>query len=223
MNVRVQSSLAVARRVIHVVRGALPAVITATVIPLALFYGVSAAAGMKAGILASLCWAYLVLGRQLVASRRLSGLLMITAFALTARCVAWAIHQSTFTYFFVPVVETVAMAGIFLVTLAIGRPLIISLARDFMPALGHQLNHRTYKPLVRRLSWVWGAVNLGSAATSAFLLTTQNIHWFLLFHQASGWIWTGTGLVVSFTYGRRHAKDLFAFATNSIGHPAPVH
>jgi hypothetical protein len=44
---------------------------------------------------------------------------MFTASALTARSVAWAIHQATFTYFFVPVVESVVMAGIFLVTLAI--------------------------------------------------------------------------------------------------------
>lgn len=214
MTVPIEATTAMIRRVAHVVRGALPAVVTATVVPLALFYGVSAGAGMKAGIIASLAWAYLMLGRQLLASRRLSGLLMVTAFALTARCAAWAIHQSTFTYFFVPVVETVGMAGIFLVTLALGRPLLVSLARDFLPSLGDQLNHRSYRPMVRRLSWLWGAVNLGSAATSATLLTTQNLHLFLLFHSVSGWIWTGTGITVSFLYGRRHASDLFAFATN---------
>lgn len=195
------------------IRGALPAVVTATIVPLALFYGGSAAAGIKVGIIVSLAWAYLVLGRQAIQKGRMSGLLMITALALTTRCVTWAVHQSTYTYFFVPVVETFAMGALFVTTMVIGRPLLVSLARDFMPGLGERLTHTTYRPMVRHLSWLWGAVNLGSAATSVTLLTTQNIHWFLLFHQASGWIWTGTGLAVSFAYGRRHHKDLFALAT----------
>lgn len=202
-----------ARRVFHVIRGALPAVVTATVVPLALFYGVGAVAGMKAGIVASLTWAYVVLGRQAIKKGRMSGLLMVTAFALTVRCITWTIHQSTYTYFFVPVVETFAMAALFVTTMAIGRPLVIALARDFMPGLGERLSQATYRPMIRHLSWLWGAVNVGSAATSITLLTTQNIQFFLLFHQFSGWFWTGSGLALSFAYGRRHHKELFALVT----------
>ena len=63
---------------------------------------------------------------------------------------------------------------------------------------------------------MWGLVYLGSAATSAMLLTTQNIHWFLLFHQASSWTWVAAGLAVSFVYGRRHGKELLSLATAGI-------
>ncbi|MDQ6783970.1 MAG: hypothetical protein M3063_11100 [Actinomycetota bacterium] len=206
----------VAQRVLHVVRGALPAVMTATLIPLALFYGVSAVADMKAGIVTSLAWAYLVLARQFYTSRRASGLLMITAFTLTVRCLTWSLHQTTFTYFSVPVAETVGIGTLFVATLAVGRPLLVSLARDFVPALGDRLTHGTHRRLVRHLSWVWALVYIGSAATSAMLLLTQDIHWFLLFHQASSWTWVAAGLVATFAYGRRHGKELLALATTGM-------
>jgi intracellular septation protein A len=204
------------RKVLHLIGGALPALLVATIIPLSLFYSVSAAAGMKAGIVASLAWAYIMLGRQILTTKRMSGLLIITAFTLTVRCVTWVIHQSTFTYFAVPVVETIGMGALFVVTLAMGRPLLVNLARDFVPTLGDHLSHDKHQRLVRHLSCVWGFVYLGSACTSAVLLSTQNIHWFLLLHQMSGWMWTGTGLTFSFLYGRRHAKELFHVATSGF-------
>jgi hypothetical protein len=203
-------------KVLRLIGGALPALLVATIIPLSLFYSVSAAAGMKAGIVASLAWAYLMLGRQILTTKRMSGLLLITSFTLTVRCVTWVIHQSTFTYFAVPVLETIGMGALFVVTLAMGRPLLVSLARDFVPSLGDHLSRDKHQRLVRHLSCVWGCVYLGSACTSAVLLMTQNIHWFLLLHQFSGWMWTGTGLTFSFLYGRRHAKELFAIATGHM-------
>ncbi|MBO0729773.1 MAG: hypothetical protein J2P57_10975 [Acidimicrobiaceae bacterium] len=209
-------------RVVRLVRGALPAITVATIVPLALFYGLTAAVSMKAGIIGSLTWAYLVLARQLIGSRRVSGLLMITALTLTVRCVTWAVHQSAFTFFAVPVGETVGMGALFIVTLVLGRPLLVSLAHDFVPAIGERLSHVNYRRLVRHLSCLWGAVYIGSAATSAVLLTTQNIHWFLLLHQASGWVWTGSGLAVSFLYGRRHAGELLAVATAARHHVTPA-
>jgi hypothetical protein len=154
-----------------------------------------------------------MLGRQLLMSRRMSGLLMVTALTLTIRCIAWGVHQSTFTYFAVPVVETLGMGALFVITLALGRPLLVSLARDFVPSLGDHLGRVRYRLLVRRLSCLWGAVYLGSACTSAALLGTLNIHWFLLLHQASGWVWTGAGVAVSVAYGRRHGQELFVIAT----------
>lgn len=203
-------------KVLRLIVGALPALLVATIIPLLIFYSVSAAAGMKAGIVASLAWAYLMLGRQIITTKRMSGLLIITSFTLTVRCITWVIHQSTFTYFAVPVVETIGMGALFVVTLAMGRPLLVNLARDFVPSLGDHLSDDKHQRLVRNLSCVWGFVYLGSACTSAFLLVTQNIHWFLLLHQMSGWMWTGTGLTFSFLYGRRHAKELFAVATGGF-------
>jgi hypothetical protein len=208
------------RRLWHVVRGALPAVTAATLVPLALFYSLSAIADVKVGIIASLTWAYLVLGRQLLTSRRTSGLILITSVALSIRCVTWTLHQSTFTYFVVPIATTTAIGTLFVVSLAVGRPLLVCLARDFMPTLGDHLSHVTHRMLVRRLSCLWGLIYLGSAATSAILLSTQSIHWFLLLHPLAGWVWTATGLAVSFSYGRRNAAGLFAHTTGShIGEP----
>lgn len=204
------------RKVLHIAGGALPAITIATLIPLSLFYGVSALAGMKAGIVASLAWAYLMLGRQLIRSRRMSGVLTITAFTLTVRCITWVVHQSAFTYFVVPVFETIGMSLLFVVTLALGRPLLVSLARDFVPSVGDRLAHSDHKRLVRDLSCVWGAVYLGSATSSAVLLQTQSMHLFLLLHQMSGWIWTGSGLLVTFLYARRHAQELMAVATSGL-------
>lgn len=196
----------------RLIRGAAPAVAVATLVPLALFYSLSAAAGMRAGIFASLIWAYALLALQLWRRRTMSGLLTLTALTLTVRCVTWGISQSTFTYFAVPVVETIVTGALFVGTLLVGRPLLVSLARDFVPSVGEHLAGHTYRRQVRHLSCLWAVVYLGSALTSGVLLTTQNLHWFLLLHQASGWIWMAGGIVVTFVYGRRHAGDLFARA-----------
>lgn len=204
------------RKMLHLLLGALPAITVATLVPLSLFYGVSAVAGMKAGIVASLAWAYLMLGRQIIRSRRMSGVLTITAFTLTIRCITWVVHQSAFTYFMVPVFETIGMSLLFVVTLALGRPLLVSLARDFVPSVGDRLEHSDHKRLVRDLSCVWGAVYLGSASSSAVLLSTQSMHLFLLLHQASGWVWTGSGMFVTFLYARRHAGELMTHATSGL-------
>jgi hypothetical protein len=204
------------RKALHLIAGALPAVTVATAVPVSLFYAFSAAAGMKAGIIASLAWAYLMLGRQIIRSRRFSGVLLITAFTLTIRCVTWAVHQSAFTYFAVPVAETIGMSLLFVVTLMLGKPLLVCLARDFVPSVGDRLAHSDHKRLVRDLSCVWGAVYLGSATSSAVLLSTQNMHLFLLLHQASGSVWTGSGLIVTFAYARRHAQELMALATAGV-------
>jgi intracellular septation protein A len=198
------------RQVMRLLGGAAPAVVVATLIPLTLFYSLSAAAGTQAGIFASLIWAYAVLALQLWRRRAMSGLLTLTAFTLTVRGVTWGINQSTFTYFAVPVVETILTGALFVGTLLIGRPLLVSLARDFIPSLAEHLVGETYRRQIRHLSCVWAAVYFGSALTSGFLLTTLSLHWFLLLHQASGWIWMGSGLIVSFLYGRRHAGDLLA-------------
>ncbi len=48
------------RRYGRLALGALPAITLATIIPLALFDGVSAVAGLRAGIIASLAWAWRV-------------------------------------------------------------------------------------------------------------------------------------------------------------------
>lgn len=203
-------------RILRLVAGALPAVTVATIVPLALFYGLSAVLGLRAGIIGSLTWAWVVLIRQIVSRGRISGLLTLTAATLSIRCVTWAVHQTTFTFFAVPVAETVVVATLFVATMIVGRPLLVNLARDFVPSLGDHLASEKYRPLVRRMSLVWGAVYLGSAATSALLLSTQNLHWFLLMHQFSGWIWTGSGLALSFFYGRHHARELITLAGSAL-------
>ena len=199
------------RRYGRLLWGAVPAITVATIVPLALFYGVSALTGsLKPGIIASLSWAWVMLIRQIMTKGRISGLLTLTAITLTIRCVTWAVHQSTFTYFAVPVAETVVVGTLFVATMALGRPLLLNLAHDFVPSLAGHLAMERYRPLVRRMSLLWGAVYLGSAATSAILLSTQSMHWFLLMHQFSGWCWTGSGIGLSMLYGRHHARELFA-------------
>lgn len=206
----------------RLVRGALPAVTVATIIPLTLFYGVGALAGIRAGIIASLAWAWMALLRQVMTKGRISGLLTLTAITLTIRCVTWAIHQSTFTYFAVPVAETVVVGTLFVATMAIGRPLLVNLAHDFVPSLAEHLALEKYQPLVRRMSFLWGVVYLGSAATSGILLSTQSMHWFLLMHQFCGWFWTGSGIALSVLYGRRHARELLALVHAGVSAPRGV-
>lgn len=220
---RIDPGPSLLRRYARLLLGAVPAITIATIIPLGLFYGVSALTGsLKPGIIASLAWAWVMLIRQVMTKGRISGLLTLTAITLTIRCVTWAVHQSTFTFFAVPVAETVVVGTLFVATMAVGRPLLVNLAHDFVPSLAEHLRMDKYKPLVRRMSLLWGVVYLGSAATSAVLLSTQSMRWFLLMHQFCGWFWTGSGIALSMVYGRHHAKELFALVHAGVSAPRAV-
>ncbi len=205
-----QRLVAVLRAVRPVLRAAVPAVAVATLIPLGVFYAGLAMGSVVAAIVASVVYAYGAAGFQWIRSRRVSGMLFMTIFMVTLRAVAAVASGHTFAYFVVPVIETAGFGLLFLATMFTSEPLIVRLARDFVPHLADDLAGR--RSLIRWLSAVWTLTYLASGATTLLLLVTQSIPVYVTAHELAGWAWVASGIAASIALCKWRAKGLWQTA-----------
>jgi hypothetical protein len=195
-----------ARTIWGLVRGALPALAVATIIPLCLFYTVMVTASVDTAIVTSVLYAYGVGLWQLWRKRRVSGMMMVTMFTVSVKALAALASGQPFFYFLAPVIETVGFGLLFVCSLLTRESLIVRLARDLVPCAAEDLAERA--GLCRMLSVVWAVTYLGSAVTTFFLLISQPVTVYLPAHQLSGWAWNGLGLAVSLLLCRWRARGL---------------
>ena len=195
------------RTVITMARGALPAVLVATLIPLALFYAVLSAGSVMWAVAASVVYAYGVAACQCFRRRRVSGMLMVAVFMATVRAVTAVASGHAVLYFAIPVVETAGFGLMFLATMFSSEPLVVRLARDLVPLAAEGIAER--RSLVRTLSLIWTVTYVGSGATTLTLLATVPMPVFLGAHTLTGWCWTGSGALASVLICRARARGLF--------------
>jgi hypothetical protein len=188
------------------IRGALPAIVLASLIPLVLFYVVLAAGSMASAIVVSVLYAYGLAGIQYARSRRVSGMLLMTVVMVTLRAAGAAASGQVLVYFAIPVAETAGFALLFVATLWTSEPLIVRLARDLVPHVADDLASR--RMLIRGLSLIWMVTYLASGATTLTLLTTVSLPVYMGAHQIAGWCWVGGGIAVSIALVRRHGGGL---------------
>src|SRR2546423_6481217 len=168
-----------------VVRRSGPHLIEATIVPAVLFYVCLLAAGLGAAYIAALSWSYAALGRRVVGRDPVPPILVIGVIGITVRTLVAVISRSSFVYFFQPVLTSVAMGGVFLVSVAIGRPLIATLAHEFWPLSPEVAARPRVVRLFRRLTLLWAGVNLASAALTLGLLVSLPLGAFLAVKQLS--------------------------------------
>lgn len=196
------------RSALHLIRGAMPALIIATFIPVALFYTVLTLGSVMWAIAVSVVYAYAVAAYQWYRHRRVSGMLLVTVFMATLRAFLAVVSGHAMLYFAIPVVETAGFGLMFLATMFSSEPLIVKLARDLVPSAADGLAAR--RSLIRSLSVVWTIVYIGSGATTLILLTTTPMSFFIGAHTLTGWIWTGSGAAATVLICRARAQGLWA-------------
>ena len=98
-------------------RGALPAVTVATLIPLVLFYTALMAGSVTWAIGALVGYAWLMAAGQYFAHRRVSGMLLVTVLTSSFRALVALVSGHTFMFFAIPVLETAAFGLTFVLTL----------------------------------------------------------------------------------------------------------
>jgi hypothetical protein len=178
-------------------RHAIPHLIEATVIPLILFYGGLWLIGIWGALLVGLTWSLTAIGRRAVAGKPIPGLLLLGAFGITARTIVAFATGSVFIYFLQPTLTTVAIAGAFLLSLALGQPLAQRLASDFWPFPQNFLVHPGVRHYFSRLTLLWAAVQLANAAITLTLLISQSTATFVWARSATTWVVTGSAILVS--------------------------
>ncbi|MRJ75495.1 hypothetical protein GEV29_03010 [Aeromicrobium sp. SMF47] len=152
----------------------------AVVAPSVLFATTLVVLNLAAAMLTALAWLVGAMSWRHVTGRGLSGLLVLT---LTISMVKTSITLATgnsFIYFVQPVVVDVAVAAVFLGSLAWGRPLVARLAPDFCPLDVEVAARPEVQRLFRSLTLMWGLVILVKGAVTLWLLTTLSTVDFVL-------------------------------------------
>jgi uncharacterized membrane protein len=172
-------------------------VIEASLIPLALFYGALTVSGTSTALLVALGWSYLAIGRRLVRRRRVPGVLLLGAFGLTARTAVAFGTGSTFLYFLQPTLTNVAVAIIFLASLASGTPMVERLASDFCPLPSPVLAQPPVRRYFNGATVLWAGVQLANAGLTIGLLLSQPVRTYVWARSVSSWVMTSTAIAVS--------------------------
>ena len=194
------------RSLLLVVRGAIPALTVATLIPLGLFYSALAAGSVGWAIAVSVLYAYGVAAYQHFRRHRVSGMLLMTVFMATVRALTAILSGRAMLYFAIPVVETAGFGLMFMATMFSAQPLVVRLARDLVPGAADELAAR--RSLIQALSLVWTVTYVGSGLTTLILLTTTPMSVFLGAHTVSGWLWTGSGAAATFLICKARARGV---------------
>jgi len=175
-----------------------PALIEATLIPTAVFYALLASTGeLMWAIFGVLIWSYTAAGRRILTGRQVPGLLVLVCLGVTIRTAIFLFSGNTFVYFAQPVLATTATAAVFGGSVLFGRPLIGRFAEDFCPLTAEVRSRPAISQLFRRLTLLWAAVNLASAAVSLLLLVTVPVPVFVGARTMTAWVLTSTGVIVT--------------------------
>jgi hypothetical protein len=173
-----------------IARHAIPHIIEGTLVPLGIFYLTMWAAGFWGAVLSATVWSYGTVLRRVVRRERIPGILVIGAVLVTARTFIALQTGSPFLYFLQPTLGTVLVAGLFLFSVPLGKPLAERLAADFCPLPASLLARPFMRTFFIRISLLWAAVFMTNAAISIYLLLNQSVGTYLLTKQAaSSSIW----------------------------------
>lgn len=145
-------------------------------VPTLLLYVLLETAGLVWGMCAVIGWCGLVLGVRRVLGHPLPSTLLLSAAMLCGRAVLALALSSALVYVLQPVLGSVMLGVLFLGSAAIGRPITIRLARDFVSLPAQLFQHDGIRRLVTRVTVMWGVSRMLDAAMSLGLL-----HWGLGF------------------------------------------
>ena len=129
-------------------------------------------AGLGWGLAAVIGWCALVLAVRRLLGHPLPSTLLLSAGLLCGRAVLALVLSSALVYVLQPVVGSALLGVLFLGSAAIGRPLTIRLAQDFVSLPAHLFHDRAIRRLFTQVTVAWGVSRLLDAGMSLGLL-----HW----------------------------------------------
>src|SRR5687767_13097497 len=190
-----------------VVRRSGPHLLEASLIPTALFYGCLTIAGLGTAYAAALLWLYASVLVRLVTHRPIPPLLVLGVIGITVRTTVAVASGSSFVYFAQPVASSLVMAGVFLISIALGRPMIEKLALEFWPLTPELLALPSVSRLLRGLTFLWAGVNLAIGLTTLTLLVSVPLATYVAVKQLASLAITGVGIAITIDRSLRVARD----------------
>lgn len=142
----------------------------AIVVPTVLLTVLLHTAGLLAGLAAAVGWCLLTLGLRWFFTRQVPGTLLLGACVVSAKAGVALATSSALVYLLSPVLGSALMALLFVGSAAIGRPITLRLARDFVSVPDHVLDRRGVRRVFTEVAVIWGLSRVLDAGTSLFFL-----------------------------------------------------
>ena len=176
---------------------AIPIVVEGLIAPVVVFYVMLLLAGFRAALVATLVWSYAAATRRVLRGERVSTVLILGSLLVTLRVVVSFITGSAFLYFAQPLVGTVIIAVILVISAIIRRPFTQRFAHDFCPLDPVLLAQPRVQAFFIRISLMWASVLLVNSGLVAWLLVTSSLRSFILERTAITWSLTATAIFLS--------------------------
>jgi intracellular septation protein A len=192
-----------------------------TLIPLGLFWVLFTQAGFAAGVIATLSWSALAIGRRIVLRKRIPAVLVISTVLLVIRTALGLWTGSAFLYFLQPTAQNFVFALALVGTLWLERPLLAKLCDDFCPFPESLTGHPGIKTFFRRVSLLWACVFLVNGVTTIIVLATQAVGDYLLVSTAGSYSMVALGIGTSLWWFRRSLAG-HGIRLRIGGGPAPL-
>jgi len=206
----------------EIARKAGSTVLTASLLPAAVFYLTLTLSTLRVAVAITLVWYYAGLLWMHLRGKPMLAAAMLGAGLLTLRAVLAFWTNSSFLYFLQPVAGTIATATAFSVTALAGRPLLDRLVHDFCPlpaALSSRLRANHY---FRYVSLVWTLAYLVNAAGTVWLLSTSSIGGFLMLRALLSPLLVTVTVIVSYVLFRVMMRREGVHLTRRMPAPAPA-
>ncbi len=129
--------------------------------------------------------------------------MILSAVTLTARSLLAISTGSVFVYFLQPTLGTALVAGAFLVSVPLGRPLAQRLAADFCPIPAHVMANSHVRQFFLRVSLLWAVTGFLNAAVALWLQVSQSVGTFVLTKSIFSALLTCTAICVSTVWFKR--------------------
>jgi intracellular septation protein A len=184
-------------------RHAVPRVLEGTVIPLALFVLTLRVLGVWGAMAVGLVWGYGLIGLRLLFRRRVPGVVLLGTATFTVRTLLAVLSHSTFIYFLQPTLGTAAIAGAFLLSVPLDRPLAGRLADDFCPLPADIRTNAHVRQFFRQISLLWAFIGAVNVTVTLWLLFTQSIGTYVVAKTAASSGLTVSAIIISTLWFRR--------------------
>ena len=184
------------------VRHAVPNLVEGKLVPVVLFVGLLELTGSTWALLAALAWSLGSIGVRRSLSRRVPGIVVLSAVALVARTIAALATGSMVIYFLQPTITTVLVGLAFLVSVGRRNPLALRLACDVLPFDEATTSHPLVRQFFVRLSVIWAMTSLVNATITIWLLLTQSTTTFVLVKSVLGPATAGVTIAIGLVWFR---------------------
>jgi hypothetical protein len=173
------------------------------VVPVLLFVGVDAGAGLVWAMIAATGWAAGLAALRLVRRQRTGVVVWIALAYVLARGVAGILTQSKVVFFGPGVAQTGLIGLVFLVSVFARRPAVGYIAPIVYPFPDFVRAHPAYRRAMTHLTVMWAVYLLAHVVLDVWLLKSVSASAFLIIRSAVSWPMLLLLFVISLRYPRR--------------------